>query len=176
VIATTLNEGAALQMISGVPTWIGGTPPPPPAVGDLRDGGIVFWVDGNGGGKVCALEDAVKDGEIALDWYEAMSLFESESYTNSDAGTGVYDDWSLPSRGELQLMYANLQRFGCSTNSPVERDSGLCATRKANFSNGYYWCSTEVNFYFAWDQSFSNGNRNYSDKRTTSFVRAVRAF
>ena len=43
VIAPTLNEGATLQMKSGVPTWVGGTPPPP-AIGDSYLGGIVFYI------------------------------------------------------------------------------------------------------------------------------------
>jgi hypothetical protein len=29
VVAATVNEAATLQMIGGVPTWTGGTPPPP---------------------------------------------------------------------------------------------------------------------------------------------------
>jgi uncharacterized protein (TIGR02145 family) len=42
VVAATPNEGAALQMISGVPTWVGGTAPPAPWAGgddftDSRD-------------------------------------------------------------------------------------------------------------------------------------------
>jgi hypothetical protein len=186
VITTTLNEGAALQMISGVPTWIGGTPPPPPpAIGDLRDGGIVFWVDGNGGGKVCTLEGGrysdgqkqlIWDAEIELTWDEAMSLFNSHNYTNSDTGTGVYDDWLLPSRDELQLMYVNLQRFGCSTNTPGSLDSDLCATRKANFTNYYYWSSAEFDANNVWNQNFYNGVQNYYSESNTYYVRAVRAF
>jgi hypothetical protein len=172
VVAATPNEGAALQMISGVPTWVGGTAPPPvAAIGDLRDGGIVFWVDGNGGGKVCALEDAP-----TLNWYDAMSLFNSNSYTNSDTGTGVYNDWYLPSKDELQLMYANLQRFGCSTNTPSDTDSGLCGTRKGGFSLEWYWSSTGFVNIDAWGQDFVNGDQSYNNCSSTGNVRAVRAF
>jgi hypothetical protein len=172
VIATTLNEGAVLQMISGVPTWIGGTPPPP-AIGDLRDGGIVFMLDGFGGGKVCALEDV----STALSYSGAISFLDGESYTNSDTGTGVYNDWYLPSKDELQLMYANLQRFGCSTNTPENTDPGLCATRKANFSNAYYWSSTNNGtIYGAWRQYFGNGSKSIYNANSSYNVRAVRAF
>jgi hypothetical protein len=170
VVAATTNEGAALQMISGVPTWVGGTAPPP-AIGDLRDGGIVFWVDGNGGGKVCALENAPTSN-----WDDAMSLFNSNSYTNSDTGTGVYNDWYLPSKDELQLMYANLQRFGCTTNTPSATDSGFCGTRKGGFSMAWFWSSTEKYTQYAWLQLFATGNQGYSYKDDTINVRAVRAF
>jgi hypothetical protein len=171
VVAATPNEGATLQMISGVPTWVGGAPlGPAAAIGDLRDGGIVFWVDGNGGGKVCALEDE----PTALNWDDAMSLF--NSYTNSDTGTGVYNDWYLPSKDELQLMYANLQRFGCSTNTPSATDSDLCATRKGNFLTTWYWSSTELTSNHAWYLNFNVGNQSGNGKNGTYNVRAVRAF
>jgi hypothetical protein len=57
VIPATTNEGATLQMISDVPTWVGGASRA--TVGDFRDGGIVFWVDpaDNTHGLVCAIED-----------------------------------------------------------------------------------------------------------------------
>ena len=42
-VASTVNEGATLKMIGGVPTWDGGTPPPP-AIGDSYLGGIVFYI------------------------------------------------------------------------------------------------------------------------------------
>jgi hypothetical protein len=171
VVAATPNEGATLQMISGVPTWVGGAPlGPAAAIGDLRDGGIVFWVDGNGSGKVCALEDE----PTALNWDDAMSLF--NSYTNSDTGTGVYNDWYLPSKDELQLMYANLQRFGCSTNTPSATDSDLCATRKGNFLTTWYWSSTELTSNQAWYLNFNVGNQSGNGKNGTYNVRAVRAF
>jgi hypothetical protein len=146
-------------------------PQPTAAIGDLRDGGIVFWIDGNGGGKVCALEDE----PTTLNWYDAMSLF--DSYTNSDTGTGVYNDWYLPNKDELQLMYANLQRFGCSTNTPSAIDSGLCETRKGDFSTTPYWSSKEyVNPIGAWLQVFDNGLQSFTNKANKQNVRAVRAF
>jgi hypothetical protein len=143
---------------------------PAATVGYLRDGGIVFWIDGNGGGKVCALEDE----PTALNWSDAMSLF--DSYTNSDTGTGVYNDWYLPSKDELQLMYANLQRFGCSTNTPSATDSDLWATRKGDFSTAWYWSFTEVDNSSARAQYFDNGFQGNLNKNFTNYVRAVRAF
>jgi hypothetical protein len=141
------------------------------AVGQLRDGGIVFWVDpaDNAHGKVCALEDA----PLLLNWADANGY--CSGYTNSDTGTGVYSNWYLPNKNELQLMYANLHRFGCATNTPAASDSGLCATRKGGFSNGY-WCSTQVDGYSAWQQYFNNGFVAVALKYGNSRVRAVRPY
>jgi hypothetical protein len=172
--ASTTSVATLQGYIDALEARIAALESQPPAIGDLRDGGIVFWVDGNGGGKVCALEDAHAP---ALNWDDAMSLFNSHSYTNSDTGTGVYNDWYLPSKDELQLMYANLQRFGCSTNTPSESDNGWCATRKGDFSMEWYWSSTDDGNIFAWIQSFDDGYiANIKKEHPYCSTRAVRAF
>ncbi len=154
-------------------------PPPPAIVGDLRDGGVVFWVDpaDNTHGKVCALDDPPTTVGISpgLDWTAATTFF--NNYTNLDTGTGVYSNWYLPNKNELQLMYANLHRFGCATNTPAASDSGLCATRKGEFNN-YYWSSTEFDGGNAtvWYQYFINGFAYSNTQDATLNVRAVRAF
>jgi hypothetical protein len=142
-------------------------------IGDLRAGGVVFWVDpaDNTHGLVCALEGV----NTEFNWGDATRY--SIGYTNSDTGTGVYSNWYLPSKEELQFMYANLQRFGCSTETPGgSDDNGFCATRKGNFSNSYYWSSTEIDGNNAWRQSFGNGVQNGNDKIEANTVRPVRAF
>jgi hypothetical protein len=142
-------------------------------VGELREGGIVFWVDpaDNMHGKVCALDDP----PTVLNWKDARAY--SRSYTNLDTGTGVYSNWDFPSRDELQLMYANLQRFGCSTNTTVGGvDASLCPTRKGNFSNTYYWSITYSVNNWAWSQHFDDGFQFDFHKVNTFNVRAVRAF
>ena len=53
IVAATVNEGATLQMIGGVPTWTGGTPPPPPlSVTNPATGKI--WMDRNLGASQVA--------------------------------------------------------------------------------------------------------------------------
>jgi hypothetical protein len=46
VVAATTNEEAALQMIGGVPTWVGGTAPPPPPLSSVTIGEQT-WTDRN---------------------------------------------------------------------------------------------------------------------------------
>ena len=70
-----------------------------------------------------------------------------------------YDDWFLPSKDELNQMYLNLKVFGVG-----------------GFAGGYYWSSSEPNFYLAWYQNFGDGSQYGSSKVNTFRVRAVRAF
>ncbi len=144
------------------------------AIGDFRNGGVVFWVDpaDNTKGKVCALADAPS----SLSWQAAIRY--CNAYTNPDTGTGVHSDWYLPSKDELQLMYANLQRFGCSTNTPGGTDLGICRSRIGNFEYFFYWSSTEGGFFNAWAQDFDNGGRDDLDWCADRLIvaRAVRAF
>ena len=165
VIAPTLNEGATLQMKSGVPTWVGGTSPP--AIGDLMDGGIVFWIDPMDPykGKVCALEDLDPSN-----WDDAIS--NCENYTNTDTGTGVYSDWYLPSKDELNYMWDNLaDSDGNGVNTGLADPNNI-----GNFPNNSYWSSTEYYNRVAWRQYFYFGFQIEGNKYSTYDVRAVRAF
>lgn len=51
VVATTQNEGATLQMINGVPTWTGGTPPTPNVTNPITGR---TWMDRNLGASQVA--------------------------------------------------------------------------------------------------------------------------
>ena len=81
-------------------------------------------------------------------------------YTNIDTGTGVYSDWFLPSKDELNQLWVNravIGGFHVSSNSP-------------------YWSSSELSATAAWFQGFETGPQNGSAKGNASWVRAVRAF
>jgi hypothetical protein len=73
--------------------------------------------------------------------------------------TGGYDDWYLPSKGELDLMFRNLKQQGLG-----------------GFSNGTYWSSSEYSNLSAWTENFSNGGQDSEGKANNYAVRAVRAF
>ena len=87
---------------------------------------------------------------------------------------GNYDDWYLPSKDELNLLYTNLHLNGYG-----------------NFENGWYWSSTEFEdqdnynsygYEAVWVQSFREGNNgaqatyDIGIKRFKNHVRAIRNF
>jgi uncharacterized repeat protein (TIGR02543 family) len=72
---------------------------------------------------------------------------------------GGESDWFLPSKYELDLMYTNLHNEGVG-----------------GFITFWYWSSSEYNKFYAWTQSFNNGNQESWSKVTKILVRAVRAF
>ena len=166
---------------------------PPAAIGQLRDGGVVFWVDGNGGGLVCALSDypsTVDWGCYGTDLLSVPNVAYNggnpvgpgaEIGDGEDNTTGILADcssspaalaarsygaeWFLPSAKELNEIYIN--------RATLEAVPGFSAF---TFSN-YYWSSTEDDSVNAWRQSFYNGDQFvYSKYFTNGSVRAVRAF
>jgi hypothetical protein len=190
VVAATPNEGATLQMIGGLPTWVGGTPPPP-AIGDIRDGGVVFWLDGNGGGLVCAFSDfsnlrlwGCHDTDLSnvpnvpYNYPNPPTGFGAEIGDGIDNTNNILNDcpsaptalaarflgpeWFLPSANELNQMYIN--------KTTLEAVAGFSA-----FSL-FYWSSSEISTNNAWLQWFDNGFQASVNKYTQNYVRAVRAF
>ena len=119
-------------------------------IGDQHAGGIVFQINEDGTGLVADLQDL---GE--MDWWGAMSA--AGSYTSEG-----YDDWYLPSKEELELMYNSI-----GNGSPEGNIGGF---------SSYYWSSSEFNSNFAWYVSFNNGNSDYDLKDNTDRVRVIRAF
>ncbi|MFO7850065.1 MAG: hypothetical protein R6V67_08920 [Spirochaetia bacterium] len=72
----------------------------------------------------------------------------------------TYDDWFLPSKDELNLMYVNLHDKG--TGGFTEED--------------WYWSSSDTEGWDAWRQYFWNGDQSDDYKTYNLLVRAVRAF
>ena len=72
---------------------------------------------------------------------------------------GVYSDWFLPSKDELNLMYTNLKVAGVG-----------------GFVGTFYWSSSENLAGNAWAQYFSDGSQSYGHEDCAHLVRAVRAF
>jgi len=80
---------------------------------------------------------------------------------------GGFDDWYLPSKNELGLIYMNLKVDGIG-----------------GFGNGWYWTSSEVgDGDRVWVQQFSDGQQqsgywsyNPGHKNQAFFVRAIRQF
>jgi len=72
---------------------------------------------------------------------------------------GGLNDWFLPSKDELDLMYKNLKQKGLG-----------------GFSSRWYWSSSQFVNSYAWNQYFSDGSQGKFYKNYTLSVRAVRAF
>ena len=111
---------------------------------------------------------------------------------------GGFDDWYLPSRDELELMYRNLKPTD-HKNSASYRDGenasslpvGLAyteerpaQTRVEAFRKGgveameaeWYWASTQYSPNIAWCQDFAYGNQLLDNKDSQLRARAVRRF
>jgi uncharacterized protein (TIGR02145 family) len=113
-VAATENEGATLQMIGGVPTWIGGTPPPTPNVTNPTTGEI--WMDRNLGASQVATSstDAAAYGDLyqwgrAADGHESRTSGTTSILATSDTpGHGNFItnvsspyDWRNPQNNNL---------------------------------------------------------------------------
>lgn len=76
---------------------------------------------------------------------------------------GLYEDWFLPSKNELYLMYALL----------FDKTPSL-----GGFSELSYWSSSDISNHStsAWAQTFESGNQNFCFKKIDNLVRPIRAF
>ncbi len=153
---------------------------PPVDIGDAHAGGIVFYLSYTGG-----LVAAVSDQSASQVWIEGGSTQTTENWnTSTEIGTGSantdviiaqsghtgsaaqvcrdyagggYNDWFLPSKDELTLMYGQKGVIG-------------------GFAVDLYWSSSESHSHYAWLQNFTDGNQFNYYKNSTYGVRAVRAF
>ena len=152
-------------------------------IGQSYGGGIIFWLDASGQhGLIAATADqnsniqwssftssetgatlsAVFAGKANTDMiisvqvygYDAAQVCNDYSITIDNE---YYDDWYLPSKYELNLMYLHKAAIG-------------------GFANGYYWSSTEIFTVQAFVQDFPSGYQNIRDKDYFHCVRAIRAF
>ncbi len=66
-----------------------------------------------------------------------------------------YDDWYLPSKAELNVLFQHKDKIG--TLEPY-----------------FYWSSTEANEYWSWGQDFYDGAQDTTRKYYYKYVRCVR--
>jgi len=148
-------------------------------IGTIAHGGIVFFLDGTGHGLVCAEYDQTASanwgcfgtliGSTSMSFgtgYDNMVQIVSICNENSFAAKvsdnlihNGYNDWYLPSATELKTIYQNLKTIGIG-----------------NFSNFYYWSSSEYDSSEAWIVRFDNGNLARLIKNNQLRVRSIRAF
>jgi hypothetical protein len=161
------------------------------SIGDIVNGGVVFWLDSTGQhGLVAAFSDVATSVEWGCSGTDLPNVSNvsynggvpaglgaeiGDGFNNTNdiltdcptapaaiAARSLGAQWFLPSAKELNQMFIN--------KTTLEAVSGFSA-----FSN-YYWSSTELDSYNAWPQNFSNGSQVNFDKGSTDYVRAVRAF
>lgn len=165
-------------------------------IGDLAFGGIVFWIDPDDytKGLVSALVDQAitqwgcygeyinnaSDTVIGSGFSNTIAIVNNCSEMNmaarvcDDLSLNGFDDWFLPSKDELNLMYENLHLNGLGG---FENGEGNCC-------NGWYWSSSdgELNGDAAWVQSFRDGLNGFQTtydigiKNFENHVRAIRRF
>jgi hypothetical protein len=147
-------------------------------IGQNFGGGIIFYIDGTGQhGMIAAASDqntkaqwgcygtAINKTSSAIGAGQANTTAIVNGCNQPDNAAAIcndlvlngFNDWFLPSKEELNLMYQKKDIIG-------------------GFSSNNYWSSTENEANFTWYQSFYDGYQYSYDKYFTGNVRAVRAF
>lgn len=147
--------------------------------------GVVFdvWDDGRHG-KIVSLDKA--DLEWCTRWqYDRKILVGADNCDDGKYNTDMVmrrrdceeypafvwcrergEDWYLPAKNELKLIYENRSKIN-STLRKLHYDV---------IKDLYYWSSTEDDEFCAWRVSMNNGNTDRNPKDGSNYVRAVSAF
>ena len=112
-------------------------------------GGYVIQTDGTHGVVV-----AMQDQGVA-NWYNAEAMANDAS--KHDSNGAKFNDWRLPTKSELNLMYWQTVKID-------------------GFTDDFYWSSTENGNFIVWIQIFAIGAKVEVDKDRPSGVRDVWAF
>jgi len=149
-------------------------------LGDNYQGGIVFYIDETGKhGLIAASTDqSTTDTWWNQSWVTtgAVSLTDGEENTNliiqfqgdngvyaaklcRDYNAGGHNDWFLPSKDQLNMLFTHKVLVGGLTNS-------------------IYWSSSEYEIDSVWVQDFEDGEQHLDSKSDGANVhtRAIRAF
>jgi len=168
----------------------------PLSIGDLHLGGIVFYLNGTGGGLVCALTDQ-STGAVwgcygtALSGCSGTTIGSGRTNTNSIVANcatlgiaaklcdnyddGTYSDWFLPSSGEINAIKTNIT----AVNAGLTANSGTTIDVSGTKD---YWSSTQMPASLVIIPPADNDkNKAYTwkgtgDKNVSLRVRAVRSF
>ena len=122
-------------------------------------------VVGTGQINTLMLVETMRDNAYTSD-YDFINEHKTEEYAAklcADYSFNGYDDWFLPSRDELRLIYENLKKDGFS-----------------NFDNGRYWSSSELSSNLGSDSvfalDFQSGNSMELKRYYYAAILPIRAF
>ena len=157
------------------------------AIGSIYQGGIIFYLDGSGGGLIAAPTDQSSGAEWGcsgdpipgangtaigtgaqntIDIEAGCSTPGTAADICSNLVLSGYTDWFLPSSGELNLMLQN-----------IGNGNALGLGNVGGFGYNGYWSSSETGFYSAYKLDFSSPYYlSSTNKYTSHYVRAIRAF
>ncbi len=151
-----------------------------PALGLSYEGGIIFYLDNTSNhGLIAATADAPfstewgcegtlcgaagsSTGTGAQNTNAIINLCDSTGIAAQlckSSASGGYNDWFLPSKDELNLIYTNLY-----------------SKSLGGFAASFYWSSTESDANNGWYQFLGNGFQDKYGKSYQFHVRPVRAF
>ena len=128
------------------------------AIGDSYEGGIVFYVDGIGGGLIAAPTDQATQ----VEWYDGAWYCDNLTLAG-------YSDWFLPSLDELQQMYLNIGQGNAlglgniGSFSSTFYCSSLFWEELPGYDDAYF-------FFFSFEYGYDSPYADYGN------VRAIRAF
>jgi hypothetical protein len=161
-------------------------------VGEFFGGGIIFWLDDTREhGLILSLVDIgesvwsnISNGLAGTNnWDGANNTIAiigqsghtnsaaqlCADYTNEDYGTGVYDDWYLPSMAE----FSRLNNTFFEVQKAIDTDEN---SSTITLSSDWYWSSSEINNVSAYFLRIGSPKLNGFFKSHSCKVRSVRAF
>lgn len=162
-------------------------------IGLLYAGGIIFYLENDGTGLVAATKDQSAaawgcngiylNGNISTAFGTGATNTQEIISECSDSGIaaricddltfGGFDDWYLPSVGELAVMWENLADSDSNgTNTGVDDPNNI-----GGFEPQYYSSSSQGDDIFIYSINFLNGNESETTSKTLLLpVRAIRSF
>jgi hypothetical protein len=108
-------------------------------------------------GTAIGIGTGKENTRIIVEFYSESTETYAANLCN-DYAYGGFDDWFLPSKDELNLMYTNLKQHGLG-----------------DLNNVVYWSSSQISTDSSWNHNFALGTLN-GGKTDLRSVRAVRAF
>jgi hypothetical protein len=124
-------------------------------IGDrMPDGSVYAGISAETRNPIYAMSS---DAPLTMTFNEAAEYAKTAN-GHKDYG---YDDWRVPTKNELNVLFnnrASIGAFDISGPNPA----------------GWYWSTSQLDEWTAWGQRFSDGYQGYNGKLNRSSLRLVR--